>query len=402
MKNWFFTTYFFSNALFFVVLSFFSVTYNEDSIIRNIYNRVFVVLIMVTVLMVLLHKSVKQSKSSGRKFFMLCLVLSLLIATVYGYYKFGKTEISYKILMYVLGLTIPSTFLALCIDDKSRSFFDKVKYINIFITIGFGIPILKGYIKFGEYIDIAGSTHLIIGYTMSILFAYNLISLINSKKTFGKILYIGLILSNIAMVVFSGSRGSVVCLVSISMVMLWSNRKKITFLKGLLTLIALCTGMYILINKASNSFALQRMLLAFDGRMGGRNIFYNKAIDMIVASPILGSGIGAYANGFGIYVYPHNIVLEILTDFGIVGLIIFLVIIIKAFSNLAKMLKQNKDEQLIGLLFISSFTMLLFSGSYLTNIQFWMSFVLVYTYQSNLNIKYANTNESGTAVVSAQ
>lgn len=395
MRSWVLATYIFSEALFFGVLAVFSVSYDADSTIHMLYNTAFAVLIIVILLLVIINKLFKKdSKIHIEKFCMVLLLITLLIATVYGFYRFDQSEVSSKILRYVFGLTVPAIFLALCIDDGDRKFFEKIKYINIFVTVSFGIPILEGYIKLGSFTDVMGTTHLLIGYTMSSLYAYNLLNLINSKKIFKKIIYIGLIIINIAMIIFSGSRGSFACITVISMVMIWSYRKRISFLKVLATLSLVSAFIYVLISKANDSFALQRMLMVFSSDLGistsGRDIFYKKAIDTFLNSPIFGNGIGAYANIFGIYVYPHNIILEILNDFGILGLIVFLVFIIKAFKNLAKMLKQDKNEQIIALLFLNSITMLLFSSSYLVNAQFWMSFVLVYTYHNKLNVDIEN------------
>ena len=399
MKSWILVTFFFSNALFFGALTLLYIQYDENSTIHVLYNIAFVTLIMVVLLLTIIKNlSVKNTKISTGKVYMTFLLMILLIATVYGFYTFDQSEASSKILRYVLGLTIPSVFIALCVSDIDTKLFHKIKYINIFLTISFGISILRGYSQFGGFTDVAGSSHLLMGYTMSALYAYNLINLVNSKGILGKMLHIFLIISNIAMIVFSGSRGSIACIVAISMFMIWSKRKKISVLKVILILSVIIASMYLIINKAGNSFALQRMLMVFSSDLGistsGRGIFYQMAINKFVESPIFGYGVGAYANSFGYYVYPHNIILEILNDFGLIGLIVFLIFMVKTFKNLGKMLKQDKSKQFVTFLFINSFTMLMFSSSYLIDAQFWMSFVLVYAYNGRLNVNFEQTKPS--------
>jgi O-antigen ligase len=63
--------------------------------------------------------------------------------------------------------------------------------------------------------NIAGGSHLLIGYTMSALFAYNLLKFINDTRVISKILYLGLMAFNILLIVFSGSRGALVSIVMI-------------------------------------------------------------------------------------------------------------------------------------------------------------------------------------------
>lgn len=62
----------------------------------------------------------------------------------------------------------------------------------------------------------------------------------------------------------------------------------------------------------------------------GRITNYYTALDMILESKLMGMGIGgflSYTGGSGDRGYPHNIILEITAELGVLGLIIFLLII---------------------------------------------------------------------------
>lgn len=84
---------------------------------------------------------------------------------------------------------------------------------------------------------------------------------------------------------------------------------------------------------------------------------------------------------FDITSYPHNVFWEIFYQFGVpLGIIVFLIII--AMSNKAikkiRLLQDNNAVCLMGILFVSGFVKLLFSGSYLTFVEsyLWIGFTL--------------------------
>jgi O-antigen ligase len=86
--------------------------------------------------------------------------------------------------------------------------------------------------------------------------------------------------------------------------------------------------------------------------------FYNKIID----SPVYGSQFARLQNG-EFPGYAHNIFLDILLGFGIIGLVIFLFVI----SKLLKVLHFNINNQKtfwIGLIMLQSLLLSLTSGAY--------------------------------------
>jgi O-antigen ligase len=130
--------------------------------------------------------------------------------------------------------------------------------------------------------------------------------------------------------------------------------------------------------------ALWRISLLFNSDFhvasSGRDVLYNNALAQIKEHPILGSGIGSYAEKAGEYIYPHNIILEILLDFGFIGLIFFVPIIIYLFLRTVKILNQNDiSYNILGFFFLNSFIKLMFSGSYLADLQFCISIILITT-----------------------
>lgn len=105
----------------------------------------------------------------------------------------------------------------------------------------------------------------------------------------------------------------------------------------------------------------------------GRDDLYPEAISMITDSNFMPHGIGyfPYATDYS-YPYPHNLFIEVMLDFGIFGFVIFMFIWIYLIVKYFKLMKFNHYfGDLVGLLFIYSFTRLMFSGSYWQEPFYW-------------------------------
>ena len=107
------------------------------------------------------------------------------------------------------------------------------------------------------------------------------------------------------------------------------------------------------------SYSLKTISQVFQKRtdgLSGRDQIWDSAISSFNEFPILGRGIGYFHSKYGIY--PHNLLLETATSFGLLGVIALLIIIIKyvtyckASSNNARILLYiNLVMAIIPLLF---------------------------------------------------
>ncbi len=102
----------------------------------------------------------------------------------------------------------------------------------------------------------------------------------------------------------------------------------------------------------------------------GREEIWNKSLNMIKENIFFGSGIGSFQSKFGFY--SHNIFLDLLLFFGLIGLIIFTFFIIFAFINIYSARKYVKSTSILGIIFLSLwFPKLFFSTHFLEDIGFW-------------------------------
>jgi O-antigen ligase len=123
----------------------------------------------------------------------------------------------------------------------------------------------------------------------------------------------------------------------------------------------------------------------------GRIIMYETVWSQIKESPIIGNGlfsdryfINKYTS-YG-YVYTHNIALEILCHFGIIiGGIILLVLLYKLISKIFSKSDDVYYYEILYAIIPCGLIQLLFSGSYLSNITFYMLIGLLFKKKNTSN-----------------
>ena len=119
------------------------------------------------------------------------------------------------------------------------------------------------------------------------------------------------------------------------------------------------------------------------GILAERLIWYSETFEIIKENPIFGTGILGYNgqipimlyNGDGTF-YPHNIFLEILLHFGIVGLLIFLLIVISIIKHIHYNKKNGKKLASIEIVFLIMSLGLLVSGSYIRSAWFYLALLI--------------------------
>ena len=113
-----------------------------------------------------------------------------------------------------------------------------------------------------------------------------------------------------------------------------------------------------------------------------RDVVYEKALDIIIDKPFFGHGMyGAYEQFDG--TSPHNIFLEVMIQGGMLYMALFLFLLSRLYKKLKRFISISKGNYLIIPIVTYPCVMLLFSGSYMTDVLFWfsVSFLLVYSYQ---------------------
>ena len=112
------------------------------------------------------------------------------------------------------------------------------------------------------------------------------------------------------------------------------------------------------------------------GRYGDENSIFAISLKQILDHPFFGYHCRLLSTGLE-GSYAHNIVLELLMTVGFVFTIPILYFLYKAFVQSYKLIKYDKPEALIGIIFIYKTLCLLTSASIVLNIHFWFSFMFI-------------------------
>lgn len=283
------------------------------------------------------------------------------------------TEYLLKMIMSIIGL-----IFCYSIKDIEKLLIYMTKYAYLMLMLCFFYFVMNITIGVNNFDN---------GYSMSMSYFTVLPSavLLLNYLRYKKIRDIILLIIGCIIILSLGSRGAFLCLATLLLFYIVKNAKfsikniLIALTVIILTSLVVIYSNVIVINLAnylSNAGIHSRtIIMMLDNNvsaLSGRDNIYDYAIELIRLNP-LGLGIrGFTANSISGFPYPHNIVLEILLDYGVfIGGIIVICILVMFFNGL--IIEKNKDINNVIILFFSlSIPQLMVSQSYLIHEKFWM------------------------------
>lgn len=285
-------------------------------------------------------------------------------------------------------MSLPAFIYTLSIQDFSifKEIMRKAGYIVF--TVGFiiGVLIFMKKASIGSY-SMSLSYYMLLP---TLIFFNEILEKFSIKNFVFFILSMLIILS-------LGSRGAVLCILVFVFLKFFSPHSKKSFTKiiisfcilgiGIITLFFLDGIIEFLYNHLLSYGINSRTLKLFlrEGvYLSGRDRIYSSVIVEILQRPLLGIGIAGDRRIIG-GSYAHNIFIEILGNFGIViGIIISIVLV---FLIIRSLLTKNKEKYDLVIMWLSlGFVHLMISGSYLTDIKFWILLGLIMNFMKNSNI----------------
>lgn len=169
----------------------------------------------------------------------------------------------------------------------------------------------------------------------------------------------------------------------------FNDSKKVNFILKVLVCVSLLyvSGEYILDYLSQWApYSIERIrALIYEGdtshrlTMGENDNGYILALKQFAESPVFGSYFRLIPEGNSIFrgAYPHNIILEVLISMGIVGLVPFVLLLLKAFKYIRIYYVADARISVCFILFIMTILSLMTTGSICLNETFWISFALV-------------------------
>lgn len=189
-------------------------------------------------------------------------------------------------------------------------------------------------------------------------------------KLIFKLYYIIVFLVSMFIFVMGATRGAfVVAMLSVALYIYFqSGLNKFKQLLYLLPLIPI----FFLYLEYTGSSLLDRVSKTIENQeSGGRDVLWRAAYQEFLTNPVLGGKIEIL--GF----YPHNIIIEILMGMGVIGILIFIMLLFKSYKNV----KLTSYTFNIFVIFINGFFQYMFSGAFYTAIILFFSIGLLNGYK---------------------
>ena len=235
--------------------------------------------------------------------------------------------------------------------------------------------------------------------TLASLSASSILVMIGYKKlwklsTFEKILFYILLILGIYVLITTAKRGPVLWLIVALLIYYYAiskERPKYILIVCFSLIVLYACGNFILESlKGISPYFIERIQSTiYEGDTSGRfatgddDSGYALALAQIAEKPWFGSYF-RLTTKFSVWsgAYPHNIILEALMTFGIVGLIPFLYFIYKAISNGISAIHNNTSKYIqldifFFMIFLSTFLFMMTTGTFLLNITFWSSWMFL-------------------------
>lgn len=311
--------------------------------------------------------------------FFACLVTSGLLHTSAPNYGIDKA-------LRFLLITTPSFFVPLMIF-RNKDTYKRFMFFFVILSIAMTLDIITGGLSVGSmsFKEAFGSNYLAVGRISGLAILYSSIFLIMSKKFLYRILHFIFLIAFTFNIFISGGRGPLISLgfcISFLFFYLLSqfkfnfktyslimDKRELKILNSIVIIFIISLALLIIFR---DYFVFLFYRFSFLEKLSGESIeerlrLYRKAIEAVksnVFNSIFGLGAGGFSTFYKGYdanrIYPHNIFLEVMSEFGILGLFSFLAILINslfvAFGNL-KISRTIEDLYLsygiiLGILFM--------------------------------------------------
>lgn len=297
------------------------------------------------------------------------------------------TQILASTFLVFLYKCVPGIVIGSIVIDENKiySIFKKIAVINfvclcIVLAIRNSFPI--AYMRFG-YAMIPSS----------LMFFY---AIFVERK---KIRWVLLFVFSLLFAITYGSRGVIVVFSMFFLFLLYANRS-VSLYKKIICTIILVAGVYLIIytdivldiiiyaydQLGIKTYALAKIRMMFEqgiiASSSGRETIFKNALESIKANILLGNGISCWQSNVALsheYSYPHNLILQILLESGLIGLFFWLFVWYKCAKNYIYAYKYaDKRYHIILAIFISvSFGRLLVSSDIWQRSEYWITIIIL-------------------------
>lgn len=339
MGEWFFALFLFAG------------NYKADPRLAIIQKHIdLTVLLLVLSFCVLIYRIYKKSSTLRltKSFFIVAILFILLSLLLIGsLFYTGSKQYGYEKALKFLVLTGWAFFGAGFLISDILSL-RKFSWAIVTISLIMVIDAISGYKGLGNlaFITALGSNYIALARAAGFGLLTNLVFLLPAERNrlFKLILY-GIMILQIWATMSAGARGPVIALIPSFILFFALSAKGFPILKierhalrlGVVLLIVFSTfavfGRFFFLTL---NYRFQILMTEGDISALTRLYYYRESLDSWLDSPIWGHGVGAFSTaviGEDIREYPHNIIMELAVETGLVGVMIFTMMLIKALAN---------------------------------------------------------------------
>lgn len=328
----------------------------------------------------------KLTKRDKQVLLFLLVTLVLYYLTSFFYSKIHPRHFSY--LLVYISESIPAAYIGM--RFARSGYFDKVNNLLPFFIIPMALLIGSigiRYASMGERVenDDSGLNYQTLSYYMAFSYSYSAYYVFLKQQSKGLFMAVSRVMMLFIMLycgmvcLVSGGRGAFVFIIFISMIFscIYLRNSRNHRIRKVTVLILIGAIVFWLINHfdVMESAGMQRVMdrLTEDSQ---REMLYHRAYETFMMSPILGNGVGSvwWTVGF----YSHNMILDFLSEVGLFGTVIVIIILAKTAQKLYTLSKMDYLFLFFLIVMIGALVRLMFSSYWVSSIK--LFFVCSLTY----------------------
>jgi O-antigen ligase len=335
------------------------------------------------------NKDIKIFKLKNKQILLLPGILIYFILTL-TYSQ--NTAFGTKKIIYLVISTVPAIIaFSYLVKRLSFDIFSK-SILPVGIVTGFYVIIAYPFNQFTGYeFEIGRWSHAIYGRFSVVMFLLTLISLFKSSSKRSNIVYSLLTIFFIYVTFLTALRAAIIGILIVSLVglLFYKSQNKRIVIAAVVIGFALSIGLQkVSTNPAKRLKNMTEENFGNDASITTRLGVYQIAIERFLKNPVLGVGIGGFnkkydGNSLPVALkYPHNIFLEVASEFGVIGLLLLLMMLFY--------LLRNTYKNHIGLFLYLILVLWLaqFSKDIATNTMVWLTIIFGGNKSNNLLYMY--------------
>lgn len=317
------------------------------------------------------------------------LILIIFVLFLNTKFRFPKTTANIGgVFNSFLARSVPCAFAGMLTAKKERLRYIE-KYlipIVIIVTIVLLLTVLRNPSGDVTLFVNLGIDRQTLSYIASYMICWSMYLLLNFnellispvlKRGFWKVVLVILCVLNVWPLFAGGGRGAVVMILVFILYFGFFKSHPLRNMKSFFILIIIIIGFNFLWKCISNlpilADGFERIVSLFTGTVDRssqeRLAIYSDSLELFWQHPFIGDGPGSALCKLGIW--SHNIFIDLLADFGLIGTGVFVLLMLYCLAVTFKNIREDKNIEIAFILGMNSFIMLCFSGSYLSDGGLW-------------------------------